>query len=147
MKKKTGSNVKATCSVCGKVVTKAGLIGHMAWAHGKDNKRPLLPSKVPANVELRRKAKGFDYVVELFKAADHKRLVDKLETIVQDSPSHDAFVASLGEEIRRYALMHKEPVEEVSKAVTKIKKARITELERTPAAAAVKRDRRKRGRA
>ena len=37
---KSGSKEKVTCPVCGKVYTKAGLIGHMRWKHGIDHKAP-----------------------------------------------------------------------------------------------------------
>jgi len=59
-KTKSGSKVKVTCPVCSKVVTKAGLIGHMAWKHGKDSRRPMLPSKARPRAEERRKAEMWD---------------------------------------------------------------------------------------
>jgi len=47
---------KAPCPICGKMMTKPGLVGHMAWKHGKDVKRPLLPSTTMPRLEEQRKA-------------------------------------------------------------------------------------------
>jgi len=58
--KKRGSKTKAPCPVCGQVMTKAGLVGHMAWKHGKDAKRPMLPSKARPVHEVMRKATAWD---------------------------------------------------------------------------------------
>lgn len=60
-KTKSGSKVKVTCQLCGKVMTKAGLIGHMQWKHGKDHKAPMLDKPKPMQYqEARRKAQLFD---------------------------------------------------------------------------------------
>jgi C4-type Zn-finger protein len=50
-RKKRGSKTKALCPICQKRVTKAGLIGHMAWSHGKDATHPMLPSKMLSSAE------------------------------------------------------------------------------------------------
>ena len=48
---------KAPCPICGKVMTKPGLVGHMAWKHGKDSKAPLLDVPKPMQYqEAKRKA-------------------------------------------------------------------------------------------
>ena len=64
-RKKSGSNIKTPCPVCGKVMTRAGVIGHMHWKHGKDYKAPLLDIPKPIGIkEARRKAEEFDYTIE-----------------------------------------------------------------------------------
>ncbi len=114
-----------TCSICGKQLTNAGRIGHMRWKHGKDHLAPLISVEKPMPVgEARRKAKAYLFTVELLRKYGHERLVDKLEAIAEVSPSHDALVASLGEEISHYARMKKEPIEEVTRRVMEVKKAR-----------------------
>ena len=60
MAKKTGSKVQATCPICGKVMTKAGLIGHMAWKHGKQRDAPMLPSKAMPRIDEKQKAELYD---------------------------------------------------------------------------------------
>lgn len=59
-KTKSGSKNKATCPICGKVVTRAGMVGHLSWKHGKQYKAPLLPSKGMIRAEERRKAEAYD---------------------------------------------------------------------------------------
>jgi hypothetical protein len=53
--------------LCGKELTKAGLIGHMRFKHGKDYKAPLLSVEKPMQVgEARLKAKAYDNLSKLF---------------------------------------------------------------------------------
>jgi hypothetical protein len=59
MAKKTGSKRKVECPICHKVMTSAGLIGHMAWKHGKDYKAPMFPSKALPVAEAREMAMAF----------------------------------------------------------------------------------------
>jgi hypothetical protein len=60
-KTKSGSKVKVTCQLCGKVVTRAGMIGHMHWKHGKVYNAPLLDKTKPMQYqEARRKAEAYD---------------------------------------------------------------------------------------
>lgn len=59
-KTKSGSKVKEACPVCGQVLTRAGMVGHMAWKHGKQSKAPLLPSKAMPRLEEKRKAAAYD---------------------------------------------------------------------------------------
>ena len=93
---KSGSKVLDTCPICGKVLTKAGLIGHMAWKHGKDNKAPSLPSKVMPRAEEKRKAQLFDalYVKRLFAEND---AVKELEEAVKQGIHRDALVEKVKE--------------------------------------------------
>lgn len=53
----------AQCTICGKRMSRAGLIGHMAWKHGKDRRAPLLPSKAMARSEEHRKARLYDALI------------------------------------------------------------------------------------
>ena len=46
---KSGSKVIQTCPVCGKSMTKAGLIGHMRFKHGRDHKAPMIPVEVKSS--------------------------------------------------------------------------------------------------
>lgn len=59
---KTGSNVMVTCPLCGKVLTKAGLIGHMHWKHDRDYKAPMLSKGMLSYGEAMRKARLYDKV-------------------------------------------------------------------------------------
>jgi hypothetical protein len=60
-KTKSGSKVKTTCPICGKVLTRAGMIGHMHWKHGKVYNAPLLDKPKPMQYqEARRKAELYD---------------------------------------------------------------------------------------
>lgn len=53
-KTKSGSKVKVTCQLCGKVMSKAGLIGHMRFKHARDHKAPMVPvARQPSIVTLR----------------------------------------------------------------------------------------------
>jgi hypothetical protein len=76
-RKKSGSNIKTPCPVCGKVMTRAGVIGHMHWKHGKDYKAPLLdlPKPIP-------------YAAAQKKAAAFNALFDKMvdETLIRAFP-------------------------------------------------------------
>jgi len=67
--KKRGSKVRVFCQLCGKVVTKAGLVGHMRWSHGRDDKAPMLRVEHPAR-EARRKAVLWDDVIEHIKRGE-----------------------------------------------------------------------------
>jgi hypothetical protein len=67
-KTKSGSKNKATCPICGKVVTRAGMVGHLSWKHGKQYKAPLLPSKGMIRADERRKAELWDISHERDKA-------------------------------------------------------------------------------
>ena len=63
--RKRGSNVKVQCQICGKVVTRSGIVGHMLWKHNKDSKAPLLDKEKPMLYQVaKRKAKDFDYTIE-----------------------------------------------------------------------------------
>ncbi len=65
MKGKPRDRIAAQCQLCGKKLTKAGLIGHMAWKHGRDHKAPMVPVDKPMPVgEARRKAHLFDAITE-----------------------------------------------------------------------------------
>lgn len=58
-KTKSGSKVKVTCQLCGKVMTKGGLIGHMRWKHGRDHKAPMVPvQRQPSIATLRELESG-----------------------------------------------------------------------------------------
>jgi len=51
LKKKTGSNVIVPCPVCGKDYTRAGLIGHMRFKHGRDHKAPMIAVDRPFDIK------------------------------------------------------------------------------------------------
>ena len=53
---KSGSKVQVTCSVCGRTMSRAGLIGHMRFKHGKDYKAPLFDVIKPDVAILKAKA-------------------------------------------------------------------------------------------
>lgn len=69
----------AQCQLCGKRMSNAGLIGHMAWAHGKDHRRPLLASKPHPVREARRKAREYDAL--LLEIPPIVRLRNRLEML------------------------------------------------------------------
>jgi len=50
IKGKTGSKVITTCSICGRQLTRAGLVGHMRFKHGRDWKAPMIPVEKPLNL-------------------------------------------------------------------------------------------------
>ena len=63
--KKRGSKTKVQCQICGKVVTKSGIVGHMHWKHGKDSKAPLLDKEKPMLYQVaKRKAKVLDDFID-----------------------------------------------------------------------------------
>ena len=65
-KAKTGSKVIVTCQICGKQLTRAGLIGHMRFKHGRDYKAPMIPVEKPLNlIEARSKIAEARSMVEL----------------------------------------------------------------------------------
>ena len=49
-KGKTGSKVIVNCSICGESKTRAGLVGHMRFKHGRDWKKPMIPVEKPLNL-------------------------------------------------------------------------------------------------
>lgn len=57
---------RANCPICGAEMTKRGLVGHMRFLHGRDNKAPLLEVERPERIaDLRVKARLWDQVLEL----------------------------------------------------------------------------------
>jgi hypothetical protein len=95
-RKKSGSNIKTPCPVCGKVMTRAGVIGHMHWKHGKDYKAPLLdvPKPVPYGV-AQRKAKELDAFVN--QTVKVQRAVEALEKDAASGLTHDELRARVGD--------------------------------------------------
>jgi len=67
MNKKRVPKTKVPCSICGKVLTKPGMVGHMAWAHQKQYSAPMLPVEKPQMPvgEARRKAALLDALTPL----------------------------------------------------------------------------------
>lgn len=63
--KKRGSKVIEPCPVCGKRLTKAGLIGHLRFKHGRDHKAPMIPIVPPELAIVRAKATLRDAGVSL----------------------------------------------------------------------------------
>lgn len=56
---------KAPCPICGKVMTKPGLVGHMRWEHGKDYKAPLLNVSKPMSFgKTKHATKRFDVFID-----------------------------------------------------------------------------------
>lgn len=55
-KSKTGSKVIVTCSICGRQLTRAGLVGHMRFKHGRDWKAPMISVEKPLNLIEARQA-------------------------------------------------------------------------------------------
>ena len=53
---KRGSKVITTCSMCGGKYTRAGLVGHMRFKHGRDWKTPMIPIEKPMGITEARKA-------------------------------------------------------------------------------------------
>jgi len=47
---KRGSKVITTCSMCGGKYTRAGLVGHMRFKHGRDWKAPMIPVEKPIGI-------------------------------------------------------------------------------------------------
>ena len=95
-RKKSGSNIKTPCPVCGKVMTRAGVIGHMHWKHGKDYKAPLLDIPKPIGIkEARRKAEEFDAFVN--QTVTVQRAVEALEKDAAAGLSHDEIRARVGD--------------------------------------------------
>jgi hypothetical protein len=81
---KRGSNVKEQCPICGKVMTRAGLIGHLRFKHHRDHKAPLMPvQSKPYITRLEGKALVYDsFIAKLadefsnaFDKGDHEHLV------------------------------------------------------------------------
>lgn len=46
---KRGSKVITTCPICGGKYTRAGLVGHMRFKHGRDWKAPMIPIEKPVS--------------------------------------------------------------------------------------------------
>jgi len=65
---------KVACPICGKVLSKRGMVGHMAWKHEKQYKAPMLPAKPHPVREARRKAALLD------------EFVWELEQMLKDEP-------------------------------------------------------------
>jgi hypothetical protein len=125
-KTKSGSKVMTNCPICGKAFTRAGVIGHMRFKHGKDYKSPLFNVEKPMSVvEARRKAHSYDVLTELFKKySRYNKLVDRLEALAEKSPSHDKLVSQIDNEIQKFASKTHEPVSEVEQAVIRVKTTR-----------------------
>lgn len=116
-KTKRGSKTKATCPICGKVLTTAGMIGHMHWKHGKDYKAPLLDKPKPIGIlEARRKAKDFDKVLT--------RIVEDMMKSYRASPRYIEKEAKYLVHLRDIGLSHETLVPFVQDAVDRIRKAR-----------------------
>lgn len=59
MRGKPRDRTAATCPLCGKKFTKAGLIGHMRWKHGRDHAAPMVPvDRQPSMATLRELESG-----------------------------------------------------------------------------------------
>ena len=87
-KTKSGSKVKVTCQICGKVVTKAGMQGHLRWGHKRDPKAPMLRVEHPLT-EARRKAALADRLFAF--------LSNEAEYSPADSLKANAMLAQLAE--------------------------------------------------
>jgi len=81
MAKKRGSNVIVNCDICGKPFTKAGLIGHLRFIHGKDYKAPLFDIEKPMPVkEAMQKARLYNAIPPI------QNLYNQLQGIISDHP-------------------------------------------------------------
>jgi hypothetical protein len=71
MENKRGSKEKVGCQICGQVVTKAGLIGHMRWKHERLPNAPLIPVSSeraqPVKAEVRRNASNWEKALRVAK--------------------------------------------------------------------------------
>jgi hypothetical protein len=117
---------KVNCPICGKLLTKRGLAGHMQWKHGKQPSAPLLASKAKPLVAAQRTmiAELQARLARLEKAKHYDKLTsgltpEKLEHILQESrllsairgdlevkkQAHDdeAFLSDVNERISQYA--------------------------------------------
>jgi len=64
--------VKVNCSICGKLLSKRGLVGHMHWKHGKQYNAPLLAAKSkPYLMELREAIAALNQRLDALEARRH----------------------------------------------------------------------------
>lgn len=108
MNKKRAPKIKVPCQVCGKVLTRPGLVGHMAWAHQKQYKAPMLPVEKPMIPvgEARHKAALYDDIVKMFenyKPSPFSQLMVKLERLGQGAQENEAFLADFSGLIKEHA--------------------------------------------
>lgn len=108
MNKKRAPKIKVPCQVCGKVLTRPGLVGHMAWAHQKQYSAPMLPVENPLIPvgEARHKAAQFDAIVKMFenyKPSPFTQLMGKLERLGQGAQENEAFLADFSGLIKEHA--------------------------------------------
>jgi hypothetical protein len=92
----------ATCPECGKVMSKAGLPGHMSWKHGKDPKAPLLPARQNPTTVAHAKASLWDKTM-------------RVAELLRDNPtwSTDNAVATMSDKL---GLTKQEATDELLKA-------------------------------
>jgi hypothetical protein len=128
MKAKTGSKEKVTCQICGKVLTKAGLIGHMAWRHGKHHKAPMLQSKARPQAEVRRKASLYDIYLKVREKMPLESLRNDLEWERQKHLGDDkAYMAESVPLIEAYCERHRLTHEELYNQLAELySKPRVT---------------------
>ena len=123
-KTKSGSKEMVTCPVCGLVYTKAGMIGHLRFKHGRDHKAPMIPitrpggekaywNKVAATLppyegsihELYKKLRS---VADQDKAKPHAALLSDLEPVVNAYlADHDITAEELGRQLDREKRLRK----------------------------------------
>lgn len=93
-KTKSGSKVRVICPVCGQEMTKAGLVGHMGWKHGRDHKAPMLPRDVVKDSLVRAIAwmSNAEYALRL-RYGDPEDLQVQAKSWEQFDPIWDALIA------------------------------------------------------
>lgn len=65
--KKRGSKVKVQCPICGVVLTKAGMVGHLRILHHRDHKAPLMPIQAePYITKLEKKVVTLQQLLSTF---------------------------------------------------------------------------------
>ena len=84
---KSGSKVIEPCPVCGKRLTRAGLVGHMRFTHGRDHKAPMLPAP--------------------HLVAPITKLYNRLITVMAAAPTHEAVLSDIEPVLKAYCDDHK----------------------------------------
>ena len=126
-KTKSGSKVIVTCPVCGNSYTKAGMIGHLRFKHGRDHKAPMIPIPRPQGIYV---LTGQKAISPAPTVPPIKQLYRNLSELMRAAPTSEAALADIEPVIKAYCSDHKTTVDKVYMQLEAEKKRHEAEIQR-----------------